>query len=409
MITSSHAAIVEYSDTVDYQSGTVPTDLTLGSLESDELVRLYDGFQSVSYQGQVVNSYLVHIDCVGNPYPDVVTLQGFIEFDKPIIEIIREESHLDATDDLFGPSTIYNSIRKYETSGPYVDIVNIIGGTKVEFTSYINSGIDEFRIIELAENAKNNITKNLVNGAEKIGICLSNSTLYQFEIVYGGPPALIIDSVPAEFEIVDCDNEDIGTIDYFAAGKGPKAKSATIITWLVPAGSSKLIVDIRTRESFGRGHKLTTYKPTSCGILAINDGAMAYQVDEFGNPILNEDNEMIPIKGLEYGSGRLEVEAVCGAKPCAPTGLKIYTGGTGELLLDWANVDCGDDPVSYNVYRKISSSEYLQVAGPLDNSEYIDSSLTSGTVYCYVIEAEYIPPVEGLESDKSEEVCETAP
>ncbi|MHC4173419.1 MAG: hypothetical protein ACYTBX_14680 [Planctomycetota bacterium] len=248
------------------------------------------------------------------------------------------------------------------------------------------------------------LEKEIVDGPEQIEIYLPEPTRYVFEIVYTGPPALIEDAVPAEFEVTDTDASD-GTVSADPAGKGPKSKSATIITWNVPAGSSTLTVDIQTRESPGGGHKFDTYKPTSCEQdFELNDGAMAYQVDENGDPILDQDGNMIPIEGLEGGSAPLTVDAVCGAKPCAPENLSVTLTPPTTLSLNWDDVDCGGPEVRYNVYR-----DGEQIAGPLVNSEYTDSGRTPGVEYCYEIEAEYVPPGDGLESDKSDEVCYTVP
>lgn len=252
------------------------------------------------------------------------------------------------------------------------------------------------------------LEKTLLSGPEEIGICLPDSTEYVFEITYSGPDAMIIDTVPAEFEVTECVDGGVGIIDYFAAGKGPKSKSATIITWNVSAGSSTLTVTIETRESPGGGHKLDTFKPTSCEEdMELNDGAMAYQVDEFGDPILDQFGEMIPIEGLEDGSGPLTVDAVCGAKPCAPENLVVTGGGTSTTLsLEWDDV-CGGEGVVYNVYRGSQGGPYTQInTEPVPDSEYDDEGLDPGN-YCYVVEAEYTAQVKHLESDKSNEDCGT--
>ena len=250
------------------------------------------------------------------------------------------------------------------------------------------------------------IEKIKISGPDEIGICLPTETVYVFEITYSGPPALIIDTVPAEFDVISALPSD--GVDISPAGKGPKSKSATIISWSVDGGEGicaappvTLTVTIETRESPGGGHKLDTFKPTSCEEdMELNDGATAYEVDGEGNPVF-VDGEMVIIVGP---TEPLLIDAVCGAKPCAPTDLVVTQGGTGELLLDWEDVDCGGPEVKYNVYR-----DGEQIAGPLGNSDYADSGLTTGVEYCYEVEAEYVPPVEGLESDKSEEVCEYAP
>lgn len=248
------------------------------------------------------------------------------------------------------------------------------------------------------------IEKVLISGPEEIGISKPATTPYVFEISYCGPAALIIDTVPAEFEVTGTDPAENGDLDVSPAGKGPKSKSATIITWNVPAGSSTLVVTITTRESPGGGHKLTTFKPTSCEEdMELNDGAMAYQVDGEGNPILDVFGNMIPIVTLEDGSGPLTVDAICGAKPCAPESLTVELVGDDTLSLDWDDV-CGGEGVVYNVYR----DGVLLNTEPLEDSEYDDTGLTPGD-YCYEVEAEYVAQEKHLESDKSDEACGNVP
>jgi hypothetical protein len=253
------------------------------------------------------------------------------------------------------------------------------------------------------------IEKEKTSGANDIGIYLPDPCEYVFVITYSGPAALIIDTVPAEFEITSAVSS-AGSVSYERANKkgGPKAKSATIITWDVLAGSSTLTVTTETRESPGEGHKKKgdpaplVHKPTSCGKLLLNDGAMAYQVDEFGDPILDMFGEMIPIVGLEGGSGPLDVNAVCGAKPCTPENLVVTPVSHVTLSLNWDDV-CGGVDVVYNIYR---GGELI--AEDVGVSNYDDTGLNPSTEYCYEVEAKYSGgPYVGNESGKSEEDCGT--
>jgi len=165
------------------------------------------------------------------------------------------------------------------------------------------------------------IEKTLVSGPEEIGISLPTATTYIYTIEYSGPAALVKDTVPAEFEVISLVATD-GTADDFKPGKGGKSQSSTKIEWLVPAGTNTLTVEIQTVESPGKGHKQTTFKPTSCGPLPINDGATAFEVDADGNLVLVEvvdpatgDVTLEPVV-IVGPSNSLEVEAVEGAKPC---------------------------------------------------------------------------------------------
>jgi len=97
---------------------------------------------------------------------------------------------------------------------------------------------------------------------------------------------------------------------------------ANRIEWDVPTGTNTLTVTIQTVLSPGKGHRVDVFKPTSCGLLPLNDGAIAYEVDEFGNLVLVEVVD--PVTGeitlepvvIVGPSNSLVVEAVEGAKPC---------------------------------------------------------------------------------------------
>ena len=163
------------------------------------------------------------------------------------------------------------------------------------------------------------IEKEILEGPEEIGIYLPGPTVYVYEISYTGPTALVKDTVPAEFEVLNLVSSDGAAIDF---QKGKSGKSATKIEWLVPAGTNTLTVAIETRESPGGGHKLTVFKPTSCGPLPINDGATAFEVDINGDQVLVPYTDPITLKVTLHPvvivgpSNSLEVEAVEGAKPC---------------------------------------------------------------------------------------------
>ncbi len=155
------------------------------------------------------------------------------------------------------------------------------------------------------------LEKELLEGPEQIGIYLPTATVFVFEITYFGPAALVLDTVPAEFEIVEVVASD-GTAIFFQSGQS--GKSATKIEWEVPAGLNTLTVTIQTRPSPGKGHKEPVFKPTSCGPLPLNDGATATTVGT---------------------SNALVVEAVEGAKPCVEEKvdkaiLRVDSAGTGN-------------------------------------------------------------------------------
>ena len=121
----------------------------------------------------------------------------------------------------------------------------------------------------------------------------SDPTEYWFYITYSNPSGmdyLIMDSVPAEWKIIDdiLNPDPNGSVDITQANKGKKAeKSATKISWEVDPtlAAGSLLVKLETRKSPGKGHDPDIWKPTSCGALYVNDGAMLFEKDEFGEPV----------------------------------------------------------------------------------------------------------------------------
>ena len=73
--------------------------------------------------------------------------------------------------------------------------------------------------------------------------------------------------------------------------------------------------------------------------------------------------------------------------PAAATGL-VATDGVGQVDLDWSD-NIESDLAGYNVYRSaIPGGPYTIIGGSLSiPSSYIDSSVSSGTSYYYVVAA----------------------
>jgi len=100
-------------------------------------------------------------------------------------------------------------------------------------------------------------------------------TICEFQLLYIGPPALIVDSIPAEWNVIrfvdvngNCDISD---------KKGSKNRGATAILCDATDGGVDLIVTIETvKTSNGK-----FWKPTFCGVLPLNDGAFALDPDTF--------------------------------------------------------------------------------------------------------------------------------
>lgn len=131
---------------------------------------------------------------------------------------------------------------------------------------------------------------------------------YDFTIVYTNDvDVLILDTVPAEWQVVEVAGEAVtngsyggsdglgGTVLVYPANKKIAGKninkSATKIEWTpAMAGGSSLNVLIATRgRPQGKDKEITKWAPTSCGALYLNDGAIAYEIDEYGDIVYNEE------------------------------------------------------------------------------------------------------------------------
>jgi hypothetical protein len=212
----------------------------------------------------------------------------------------------------------------------YIYEINLDGPTLEN--SFAGEGVNS-TLNDAAACAATDIVKKQVIGPEEIGIYETEATEFGFEITYSGPATLIVDIAPAEFEVTDCLASDPSTCDYYldSDSNNPKKRvtSATIIEWAIPEpGTYTLLVTMENRLSNGN-KKSVVYKPTSCGDLPLNLGAIAYEVDEDGGLVLDSEFNPIPL----VASNILVVEDVAGTKPCAPVGLTVTLDGANTLNL----------------------------------------------------------------------------
>jgi hypothetical protein len=84
--------------------------------------------------------------------------------------------------------------------------------------------------------------------------------------------------------------------------------------------------------------------------------------------------------------------------PAAPSGLSA-TGNDGSVSLDWADNGEGD-LAGYRVYRSLTSGgPYSEITGALaSTSDYVDTGVTNGTTYYYVVTAVDISDNESPQS-----------
>jgi len=141
------------------------------------------------------------------------------------------------------------------------------------------------------------LAKGCVDCPDPVGIYQGEPTTFVFAITIGWGPVIVVDTVPAEFDVVSA-IPSAGFPDPTVSVKNP-GKSATKIEWFVPGDgcvspSATLTVTIQTRPSPGkRGGGAQVFKPTSCGELPLNDGAVAYEADGDGNLVLDGDGNPI--------------------------------------------------------------------------------------------------------------------
>jgi len=117
----------------------------------------------------------------------------------------------------------------------------------------------------------NGFEKHLTEPCGDIQIKQGVTTSCTFHLTYSGDPAIIVDSVPAEWKVVG--EVDIGDkcdtiID---SKKGSKKRGATTIVCDATSGSMNLVVHLETVETPNG----KWFKPTFCGELPLNDGAFA--------------------------------------------------------------------------------------------------------------------------------------
>lgn len=307
-----------------------------------------------------------------------------------------------------------NSTTSFDLGGTGLSTANQIkivdSGTNRFYFPYAGIDIDAVEAIHSQEMHDDTcedpfIQKIKIDGPDQIGICLDQPTAFAFEITYMGPASLIKDTVPAEFEVINV-SASHGEAVFFSAndnGQGKKESSATKIEWDVPEEEScnlvrSIIVTVETRQNSGKGHKYTTYEPTKCGTLLLNKGAAAYTVDETGTTI-----SVGP-------SSPLELEAVCGAKPCTPENLTATYGGVEnqDVLLEWDDACTPSDTVIYDIYRSMDNADFKLIAQGVAGSNYLDEEIVydqAGNDYCYVVVARYESAGSGLKSGESYQAC----
>ena len=151
------------------------------------------------------------------------------------------------------------------------------------------------------------------------------STDYDFEVSYtnlDGPPVLIEDTVPAEWNAQLMDDDE-GRANAALANKSGKGKGATKIVWEPNPEGGKITVWADTRQKRRNGK----FSPTSCGALYLNKGAEAFEIDPVTlEPKVDQfDDRLPPI---------LESNQLCLVAVSDLNGSGIVADGSGDEDVD---------------------------------------------------------------------------
>ncbi len=153
-----------------------------------------------------------------------------------------------------------------------------------------------------------------------------DTTAYDFTITYvnpDGPDVIVIDLVPGEWDVIAIDGGAVGggetnsslscgesisdlgegaTVDLSRGGNFNKqnCRSATVLEWTPDPDAieaSSILVDVTTRINPGHGNRsIAFYSPTSCGKLTLNDGAVAFELDEIGDIRLDQSGNPVIVQ-----------------------------------------------------------------------------------------------------------------
>ncbi len=221
------------------------------------------------------------------------------------------------------------------------------------------------------------LSKILVDCPNEIEVRQTTSTACSFSISYDNPgvPAIIKDTVPAEWAVTNVEETE-GDCTVTSANKVPgpgkdkHGKKADRSATKIVCSETELLdilVELETRESPStknpkHDNKDDKFKPTSCGVLGINDGAHAIDpvtgeliASTLGLTTVAADPEDLDCDGLTNAE-----EIALGTDPNDPDsdadglldGEEVNTHGTdplnadtdGDLVSDGDEVANGTDP-----------------------------------------------------------------
>lgn len=168
------------------------------------------------------------------------------------------------------------------------------------------------------------LSKTLTSGPDRDGsleidlvvpINVEIPTAYDFTISYDGPgdiPVVIDDRVPAEWDViaiefdgtdlpVDCGGNvsfsgDYGDVNVFRGGKSGKKCNSDTGLWWTPNGDDNTL-NVQTLARCHDNKNNNFCRPTSCGSLYLNYGAVAYETDGNGELVLDGEGNPIVVLG----------------------------------------------------------------------------------------------------------------
>lgn len=186
-----------------------------------------------------------------------------------------------------------------------IGLVANLGGTTayVGFTSATGSAYNNHAILSWHFSSA-------IDLVVPIGVLVP--TEYDFTITWSGnTPVWVYDRVPAEWDVTDIEFDDTGlpldcagettfvgpygTVEVYRGGKpGKTCQSDTGFRWM-PGDDNTLNVQTKARCHDTKNNKKC--KPTSCGALYLNYGAIAFEKDEFGDLVYDDNGDPIVAAG----------------------------------------------------------------------------------------------------------------
>jgi hypothetical protein len=328
----------------------------------------------------------------------------------------------------------------------------------------------------------NTFDKVLTSGPDRDGdgaidvvvpINVEEPTAYDFTLYWNdaGASVLIGDTVPAEWDVthvqfdddglpLDCGGfedfaGDFGMVDIWRGGKpGKKCNSDTSFSWM-PAGS----LNIQTEARCHNNRNNQRCRPTSCGALYLNYGAVAYLKDpDTGEVVLDDNGEPIVVDGPtdpiclaavddvdgdgmftwdgtgdEDADGALDYEEACGigTDPCNPDtdGDGVLDGADECPLEGPADASLGEILDPNGCIRQSQCSDGIDndddgvidfAGGDLSCDDILDDSEDTPDFETHALfadgpgydcptgatEFQYLPPLDPSSSTQAKQACE---